>query len=206
MTDSRTKTNPPSEPRRVRVLVCEDEGLTALRLQASLKNLGYEVVGEAKDGEAAVEAAERLKPDAILMDVRMPKMDGIEATERIMAAHPTAIVMVTAYNERELVDAALRAGASGYLVKPVSDEQIEPALKVALSRYAEMNDLRGELADLKGALEARKVVERAKGIFMRRFQLAEDEAYKRLQKMSRDRRQSLKDTAEQVIAAAELLG
>jgi two-component system, response regulator PdtaR len=191
---------------KVRVLICEDEGLTALRLQASVTKLGYEVVGEARDGEEAVAAAARLKPDAILMDIRMPKQDGITATEQIMKERPTAIVMITAYNERELVDSALRAGASGYLVKPVSDEQIEPALKVALSRFGELSDLRGELTDLKEALEARKLVERAKGIFMRRFQLAEDEAYQRLQKMSRDRRQSLKVTAQQVIAAVELLG
>lgn len=191
---------------KVRILICEDEGLTALRLQASVTKLGYEVVGEARDGEEAVAAAARLKPDAILMDIRMPKMDGIAATEQIMQVRPTAIVMITAYNERELVDSALRAGASGYLVKPVSDEQIEPALKVALSRFGELSDLRGELSNLKDALEARKVVERAKGIFMRRFQLAEDEAYQRLQKMSRDRRQSLKETAQQVIAAVELLG
>src|SRR5688572_10709948 len=100
---------------RPRVLICEDEGLTALRLQTTLKNLGYEVVGEARDGEEAVAAAERLQPDAILMDVRMPRLDGIAATERIMNSRPTAIVMITAYSERELVDAALAAGASGYL-------------------------------------------------------------------------------------------
>ena len=189
-----------------RVLICEDEGLTALRLKASLTKLGYEVVGEARDGEEGVRKAAELFPDAILMDVHMPKLDGIGAVAQIMASRPTAIVMVTAYNERELVEAALRAGASGFLVKPVSDEQIEPALRVALARFGELNDLRGELTDLKNALEARKLVERAKGIFMRRFQIAEDEAYLRLQKMSRDRRQSLKDTAQQVIQAAELLG
>jgi response regulator NasT len=189
-----------------RVLICEDEGLIALRLKASLRKLGYEVVGEAKDGEEAVAQAALLQPDAILMDIRMPKQDGITATEQIMRARPTAIVMITAYSERELVDAALRAGASGYLVKPVSDEQIEPALKVALNRFSELKDLRGEITDLKEALEARKTVERAKGILMRRFQLPEDEAYKRLQKISRDRRQPLKDTAQQLIDAAELLG
>jgi two-component system, response regulator PdtaR len=195
----------PTAP-RVRVLICEDEGLTALRLQKAVRAMGYDVVGEAQDGEEAVAQAARLRPDAILMDIRMPKLDGIAATERIMKARPTAIVMITAYNERELVDAALRAGASGYLVKPVSDDQIEPALKVALSRFSELTDLRDEITDLKDALEARKVVERAKGVLMRRFQLPEDEAYRRLQKLSRDRRQSLKDTAEQVLAAAELLG
>jgi response regulator NasT len=189
-----------------RVLICEDEGLIALRLKASLRRLGYEVVGEAKDGDEAVAQAALLQPDAILMDIRMPKQDGIAATEQIMRARPTAIVMITAYSERELVDAALRAGASGYLVKPVSDEQIEPALTVALNRFSELKDLRGEITDLKEALEARKTVERAKGILMRRFQLPEDEAYKRLQKISRDRRQPLKDTAQQLIDAAELLG
>jgi two-component system, response regulator PdtaR len=187
------------------VLICEDEGLTALRLKKALTGLGYEVVGEAKNGEEAVSQAARLKPDAILMDIRMPKLDGIAATEQIMSARPTAIVMITAYSERELVEAALRAGASGYLVKPVSDEQIEPALAVALNKFAELRELSGELTDLKEALEARKVVERAKGILMRRYQMPEDEAYRRLQKISRDRRQPLKQTAEQVLAAAELL-
>lgn len=191
---------------RRRVLICEDEGLTALRLQTTLKNLGYEVVGEARDGEEAVAAAERLQPDAILMDVRMPRLDGIAATERIMKARPTAIVMITAYSERELVEAALQAGASGYLVKPVSDDQIEPALRVALNRFGELNDLKDEVHDLKEALEARKVIERAKGILMKRFGGDEEDAYQRLQKMSRDRRQALKATAEQVIAAAEILG
>jgi response regulator NasT len=191
---------------KARVLICEDEGLTALRLKTSLTRMGYEVVGEARNGEEGVAEAARLKPDAILMDIRMPKLDGIAATERIMSERPTAIVMITAYSERELVEAALRAGASGYLVKPVSDDQIEPALEVALSRFAELADLRGELTDLKEALEARKLVERAKGILMRRFELPEDEAYKRLQKISRDRRQQLKETASQLIAAADLLG
>jgi AmiR/NasT family two-component response regulator len=191
---------------KARILICEDEGLTALRLKKALAGLGYDVVGEAKNGEEAVSLAEQLQPDAILMDIRMPKLDGIAATERIMQARPTPIVMITAYNERELVNAALHAGASGYLVKPVSDEQIEPALAVALSRFAELRELRGEVSDLKEALETRKLVEQAKGILMRRLQLPENEAYQRLQKLSRDRRQSLKQTAEQVLAAADLLG
>ena len=201
MADATAQTRSP----KAKVLICEDEGLTALRLKKALTSLGYEVVGEAKNGEEAVSQAARLKPDAILMDIRMPKLDGIAATEQIMAARPTAIVMITAYSERELVEAALRAGASGYLVKPVSDEQIEPALAVALNKFAELRELSGELTDLKEALEARKVVERAKGILMRRYQMPEDEAYRRLQKISRDRRQTLKQTAEQVLAAAELL-
>jgi response regulator NasT len=189
-----------------RVLVCEDEGLTAMRLQASLTRLGYEVVGEARDGEAALEAVRRLKPDAILMDIRMPRVDGIAATARIMEEQPAAIVIVSAYSERELVEEALRAGASGYLVKPVSDEQIQPALEVALNRFSELAELREEVADLKEALAARKLVERAKGILMRRFSIPEDEAYRRLQRLSRDRRTVVKEVAQQIIDAAELLG
>jgi response regulator NasT len=188
------------------ILICEDDGLTTLRLRKALTGLGYKVVGEAKDGEEAVRLADSLAPSAILMDIHMPRMDGIAATQSIMQSRPTPIVMITAYSDRELVDAALRAGASGYLVKPVSDEQIEPALRVALNKFAELRDLTSEVSDLKEALEARKIVERAKGILMRRFQMPEDEAYRRLQKLSRDRRQPLKQTAEQVIAAAELLG
>jgi AmiR/NasT family two-component response regulator len=191
---------------KARVLICDDEGLTALRLKKALGRLGYAVVGEAKNGDEAVALARQLKPDAILMDIRMPKLDGIGATEQIMRERPTAIVMITAYSERELVDAALRAGASGYLVKPVSDEQVEPALRVALNHFAELRDLTSEVTDLKEAIELRKVVERAKGVLMRRQGLGEDEAYRRLQKISRDRRQTLKQTAEQILAAAELLG
>src|SRR5436190_23608545 len=139
---------------QAKILICEDEGLTMLRLRTSLTKLGYQVVGEARDGEEGVAAAARLEPDAILMDIRMPKLDGIAATERIMQARPTAIVMVTAYSDRDLVDAALRAGASSYLVKPVSDEQIEPALTVALNRFAAFREVCDELSHLKDALEA----------------------------------------------------
>ena len=192
--------------RRPRVLICEDEGLTTLRLKQSLPQLGYEVVGEACDGEEAVEQALHLQPDAILMDVRMPKQSGIAAAEKIMQSPAaTAIVMITAYNDRELVDSALRAGASGYLVKPVSDEQIGPALAVALNKYTELRDLAGEVTDLKEALETRKLVDRAKGILMERYAMSENDAYHRIQKIGRDRRQTMKKTAEQILAAAELL-
>ena len=192
--------------RRPRVLICEDEGLTALRLKSSLPQLGYDVVGEARDGEEAVEQALKLQPDAILMDVRMPKQNGIAATEKIMQSPAaTAIIMMTAYNDQELVDAALRAGASGYLVKPVNNEQIGPALTVALNKYTELRDLSGEVTDLKEALETRKLVDRAKGILMERYGMTENDAYHRIQKIGRDRRQTMKKTAEQILAAAELL-
>ncbi|MBW3625065.1 MAG: response regulator [Armatimonadetes bacterium] len=189
-----------------RVLICEDEGLTALRLKTSLPKLGYEVAGEARDGEEAVTLAEQLQPDLVLMDIRMPGRDGISAAQEIMESpFATAIVMITAFNDPELVDSALQAGATGYLVKPVSDEQIGPALTVALSKYAELCNLNGEVTDLKETLATRKLVDRAKGILMHRYGMTENEAYHRIQKIGRDRRQTMKKTAEQILAAAELL-
>jgi len=119
-----------------RVLICEDEGLTALRYRATLTRLGLDVVGSAADGEQAVEAAARLAPEAILMDIEMPRLDGISATRRIMETHPAAIIIISAYGEAETVQAAMAAGASGYLVKPVTDDQIVPALQAARERYA----------------------------------------------------------------------
>lgn len=196
----------PDSEEKPRLLICEDEGLTALRLQKSLRALGYPVVGEAKDGEEAVTLAARLRPDAILMDVRMPKLDGIQATEHIMRECPTAIVMVTAFSEQELVRQALEAGASEYLVKPVREEQLAPAIAVAISKFSQFRALGTEIQDLKETLEARKFIERAKGILMQRRKYSEDEAFRQLQKVSRERRQTMKETAQQVIAAAELLG
>src|SRR5262245_55663631 len=125
-----------------RVLICEDEGVTALRLQRVLTALGYHVVGEARDGEAAVRLAQALRPDVILMDVNMPGLDGIEATVRIMQECPTAVVMLTAYSEPAILERALAAGASGYLVKPMVDDQLRPAITVARARFAELRQER----------------------------------------------------------------
>jgi len=190
----------------LQILVCEDEGLTTLRLRRSLEALGHHVVAEAADGEAAVALAGEHHPDVILMDIRMPKMDGVQATRAIMSARPTAIVIVSAFSDRELIDAAVDAGASNYLVKPVSDEQLGPAIALAHRRFQQFQELGREVDGLRHALEARKLVERAKGILMDRLTLSEADAFRRLQSASRDRRQPLVDTARQVIDAASLLG
>ena len=190
----------------LRVVVCEDEGLTVLRLRRALEALGHQVVGEARDGEEAIRLAAALRPDVMLMDVRMPRLDGITAARQIMSTTPTAIVMVTAFSDRELVDSAVEAGASSYLVKPVSDDQLAPAIALAHHRFRQFQQLGSEVDDLKEALEVRKLVERAKGVLMDRLGLNEAEAFRRLQGTSRDRRQSLGETAKQIIDAAQLLG
>jgi two-component system, response regulator PdtaR len=146
-----------------RVLVCEDEGLTALRLQRVLKTLGYEVVGEARDGEEAVSQAGRLRPDAILMDVNMPKLDGIQALERIMRECPTTVLMLTAYSEQELVQRALAAGASGYLVKPVVNEQLRPAISIAMARFQQLRQEHNVVASLAEQLASHVPVSDALG-------------------------------------------
>jgi response regulator NasT len=139
---------PRPSPGAARVLICEDEAVTALHLRRVLTDLGYAVVGEAGDGAEAVQLAGRLRPDVILMDVNMPRLDGIEAARRIMAEHPTAILMLTAYSDPELVKRALEAGASGYLVKPVVNEQLSPAISVAQTRFEELRQERGVAASL----------------------------------------------------------
>lgn len=147
----------------VRVLICEDEGLTALRLRASLEALGFTVVGDARDGDEAVAKAARLRPDAILMDVNMPRLDGIEATRRIMEAYPTAIVMLTAHGDTELVQRALNAGAFGYLIKPVVDEQLRPAISVAWVRFTEsVRQRQAALQSREASLREQELAEKAR--------------------------------------------
>lgn len=188
----------------VSVLICEDESITALRLREELTQLGYQIVGEAADGYDAVHQAATLRPDVILMDIKMPKMDGIAATRRIMATAPTAIVMLTAYSQRDLINDAVEAGAMGYLVKPVSRDQLLPALTVAIRRFAEFQSVKAEAADAKESLETRKLVERAKGVLMQRSNLSEAEAFKRMQKMSQDQSKPLKKIAEEILKADSL--
>ena len=194
-----------NESKKERVLICEDEGLTAMRLREELDALGYDIVGEAEDGLEAVRLAESLRPDVILMDIKMPRLDGIQAAKRIMASHPTAIVMLTAYSEGNLVDAATAAGATAYLVKPIESKQLVPALRLARRRFEEFQRVQEEVADLKEALETRKLVERAKGILMKRAGLEEPDAFRRLQKMSQNANKPLKQIATEIVQADAML-
>src|SRR5215207_8466987 len=168
----------------MKVLIAEDETIIRLDLRTLLERAGHEVVGEARDGDEAVALAERLAVDIVVMDVKMPKLDGIDAARRILATHPLPIVMLTAYAHSDLVERAADAGAFGYLVKPFREADLLPAMTAARARFEELQAVRHEVASLQEALEARKVIERAKGILMARDGLTEQEAFARIRKAS----------------------
>ncbi len=189
-----------------RILIAEDNDLVLITLEEQLKGLGYDVIGLARSGSEAVALAARLKPDLVIMDVRMPEMDGTEAARRIQQQQPVPVIMLTAYADEETIRKAEAAGALAYLVKPVNENELPPAINIALARFHEMQELRTEVGELHEALEARKLVERAKGILMQRLRLGEREAYERLRQRARDKRMKMKDIALAIIEAEELLG
>lgn len=191
--------------RNLKILAVEDEGLVAAALTAHLGTLGHRVVGLAKDGQEAVECASRLDPDLIIMDVRIPIMDGIETTRAILGRKPTPIVLLTAYADESLARRAGEAGVMAYLVKPADRKQLSSTIEVALARFEELEALRREVRDLKGALETRKVVEQAKGVLMNRLKLSEGEAFRRMQQTSRNTRIGLKEVAATILKAEALL-
>lgn len=182
-----------------RVVVAEDEALIRLDLVEMLGEQGYEVVGEAADGERAVELAESLRPDLVLMDVKMPKLDGIAAAERIARARIAPVVMLTAFSQRELVERARDAGAMAYLVKPFSESDLAPAIEMAVSRFAELQLLEAEVAELTERLETRKALDRAKGVLQAQLGLSEPEAFRWIQKTAMDLRLSMRQVADGVL-------
>jgi response regulator NasT len=182
-----------------RGLVAEDEVLIRLDLVEMLTEEGYEVVGEAGDGEAAVALASELKPDLVVMDVKMPKLDGISAAEQIAAERVAPVVMLTAFSQRELVDRARQAGAMAYVVKPFGKADLIPAIEIAVARYAEIVAVEDEVTDLTERLESRKAVDRAKGLLQTGLGLTEPEAFRWIQKTAMDLRKSMREVAEGVI-------
>jgi len=184
----------------VRILVAEDETIIRLDLKDLLERAGFEVVAEAKDGEEAVALARSEQPDLALMDVKMPRLDGIEAARRILDERPIPIVMLTAYGQQELVARAAEAGVFGYLVKPFREQDLLPAIHTARARHEELQALREEAESLQEALAARKVIERAKGLLMAKEGLTEDEAFSRLRRASQASQRPLKVIAEAVVA------
>jgi AmiR/NasT family two-component response regulator len=183
-------------------VIAEDEALIRLDLKEMLQEDGYEVVGEAGDGETAVRLAIESRPDLVILDVKMPVLDGISAAERISAERIAPVVILTAFSQRELVQRATDAGAMAYLVKPFTKTDLAPAIEMAVSRYTELRALEGEVAGLQDRLETRKVVERAKGLLQEAHGWTEPEAFRWIQKTSMDRRLTMRAVAEAVVAGA----
>ena len=190
---------PAETPKPRRVLVAEDEALIRLDLAEMLKEEGYEVVGQAGDGQEAVELADSLRPDLVIMDVKMPRRDGIDAAREIAHKRIAPIVILTAFSQRELVERARDAGAMAYLVKPFSATDLIPAIEVAVSRFSEIIQLEREVATLSDRLETRKLVERAKGLLQTKQGMTEPEAFRWIQRAAMDRRTTMKRVAEVVL-------
>lgn len=188
----------------IRVVIAEDEALIRLDLKEMLEEEGYRVVGEAGDGEAAVRLVEELRPSLVILDVKMPVLDGISAAERIAGARLAPVLMLTAFSQRELVERARDAGAMAYLVKPFTKGDLVPAIEMAVSRFTELAALEREVAGLTQRLETRKLVDRAKSVLQERYGLSEPEAFRWIQKTSMDRRLSMRAVAEVVVSGGEV--
>jgi len=189
----------------LRILIADDESIRLLSLRAQLAALGHRVVAEASTGADAVALTLSTQPDLAILDIKMPLVDGIEAAERITQTRPIPIILLTAYSEAQLVERAAQANISAYLMKPVSEEDLLPAITLALTRFKQFQALRQEVVDLREALEARKVIEKAKGILMRRLDLTEEEAFRRLQRQSQEGNRKLAQVAEAIVVADQML-
>ncbi|MFI5099479.1 MAG: ANTAR domain-containing response regulator [Actinomycetes bacterium] len=183
-----------------RVVIAEDEALIRMDLKEMLEEAGYDVVGEAGDGETAVRLAAELSPDLVVLDVKMPVLDGISAAERITAEQLAPVLMLTAFSQRDLVERARDAGAMAYLVKPFQKADLVPAIEIAVARYEQMAALSREVADLSDRLETRKLVDRAKAVLQNRHGLSEADAFRWIQKSSMDLRIGMRQVAETVLA------
>ncbi len=191
---------------RKRVVIAEDESIIRLDLKEMLGESGYDVVGEAGDGEEAVRLAFELEPDAVIVDLKMPLMNGIEAARQITSARICPVVVLTAYSQRALVEKAIESGAMSYLVKPFSKSDLLPAIEVAIARFREAQRLEEKVKNLEHRLETRKLVERAKGILMTRDGLDEASAFRKIQKESMDRRKTLAEVAAEIISGNRTSG
>jgi response regulator NasT len=186
---------------RTRVIIADDESLIRIDLREMLLNLGYLVVGEVGDGRSAVNLARELRPDVVIMDIKMPDMDGIDAATILTQERIAPVILLTAYSQKDLVERAKEAGVVGYMVKPFRESDLIPAIEVALARFGEFESLHKEVDDLQIALETRKLVDRAKGILMDTQSLSEADAFRKIQKMSMNTRKPMKEVAEAIILA-----
>ena len=196
-----TKTQRAERKERTRIIIADDESIIRADLREMLTNLGYLVIGEVGDGRSAVNLARELRPDIVIMDIKMPDMDGIEAAKILTEEQIAPVILLTAYSQQDLVERAREAGVVAYLVKPFQEADLAPAIEVALARFKEFQSLRKEVADLKLAFETRKLVDRAKGILMDTQGLTEADAFRKIQKMSMNLRKPMREVAEAIILA-----
>ncbi|MDQ5854663.1 MAG: response regulator [Chloroflexota bacterium] len=189
---------------QTRLVIADDESLIRMNLKETLVGLGYLVVGEAGDGVSAITLARQLRPDLVVMDIKMPKLDGIQAAEVLTHERIAPVLLLTAYSDRELVDRARDAGVVAYLVKPFREQDLLPAIEIAMARFAELRALDKQLGDLQEAMETRKIVERAKGILMETQGLTEPEAFRRIQQLSMNTRKPMKEIAQAIILANQI--
>lgn len=186
----------------LRIIVADNESIIRMDLRELLEEAGHTVVGEASDGRKAVELARRHKPDLVIMDIKMPEMDGITAAKIISQEKIAPVLLLTAFSQKEIVEKAKDSGVLAYLVKPVKEANLFPAMEIAISRFQEFAELERELEDVKNSLETRRILDRAKGILMDAYNLSEGEAYRRIQQYSMSKRKSIRDVAEAIIEAA----
>lgn len=187
---------------QLRIVIADNESIIRMDIREMLEEAGHSVVGEASDGLQAIELAKKQHPDLVIMDIKMPEMDGISAAKVISAKKLAPVLLLTAYSQKEIVEKAKESGVLAYLVKPVKENNLFPAMEIAISRFQEFMELEKELEDVKGSLETRKILDRAKGILMDAYQLTEQEAYRRIQQYSMSKRKSIRDVAEAIISAA----
>jgi len=189
---------------RWRIIIADDESLIRLDLREMLTHLGYDVIGEAGDGRSAMDLARRLRPDLLIMDIKMPDFDGISAAEELTRERIAPVVLVTAYSDQGLVERAREAGVVGYVVKPFREAELMPVIELSRARFDEFRTLEREVGSLKDALETRKLIERAKGVLMETHGLRESEAFHRIRKTSMDARKSMKEVAEAILLAHDM--
>ncbi len=187
----------------LRIVIADNESIIRMDLKELLEEAGHEVVGEAVNGKKAVELTKKTRPDLVIMDIKMPEMDGLTAAKIISDEKIAPVLLLTAFSQADIVERAKDSGVLAYLVKPVQEANLFPAMEIALSRFKEMQEMEGELDKLKDSLELRKTLDRAKGIIMDTFKISEAEAYKRIQKYSMAKRLSIKEVAESIIRSAK---
>ncbi len=189
---------------QIRIVIADDESIIRMDLKTLLEEMEFSVVGEAADGQKALELTRSLKPDVVIMDIKMPVMDGLDAAKIISEEKIAPVVLLTAYGQKDLIERAKGAGVFAYLVKPFQESDLMPAIEIAIARYLEQQDLEQTLGDLEQKLETRKTVDRAKGILMDKFKLSEAEAFRRIQQQSMNQRRSMKEIAEAIVIANEV--